>query len=349
MGIKLNAAEVRLKTEAAKTVQSTDGNCDCSPRNTEYEVDLENAFSEQRRSVLMAASEGLSEYATTQIVSLKRLLKLGLQVVETGEVPKRFKVVKPDPAKVASYKTALATLLNDFLKTARYDLADYYGGYKVFCEVNHLMLHKALERASYKSDYSGYDLFLDPFILLKNDLSLQIDPYRLEDHAEQLEAMNQKIKEYADYLYQIEEDSFKAQDEPIEYIKGEYVFDVFDDEDYIKPKTKGNKLLIRWDSDEVSTHLKKPIFSDVGLTWLSTFRGQTLLDVLLGFIEADASEGKDKSCLTFGNNMGWYFANSEKKTFSCDPKDLQEILVLRGFKVGVKKIDRLKVQLLISW
>lgn len=349
MVIKLNAAEMRLKTEAAKTIKSTDVNSDDPPKKTEYEVDLEHAFSEQRRSILLAASEGLCEFATTRIVYLKWLLELELQVVETGKVQKKLKKVKPDPSRVASYKNALSTLLNDFLKAAKYDFSDYYGGYKEFCEINRMMLDNAIKQANYKSNYSGYDLFLDPFILLKNDLFFQIDPYHLEDHEEQLEAMNQKIKEYADYLHKIEEDSFKALDEPIEYIIGEYVFDVLDDEDYIEPSTEGNKLLIRWDSDEVLTHLNKPIFSGVGLTWLSTFKGQTLLDVLLGFIEADASEGKKKSCLTFGYNNGWYLADSEKKTFSCEPKDLQEIFVSKGFKVSIKELDGPKVKLLVSW
>jgi hypothetical protein len=211
------------------------------------------------------------------------------------------------------------------------------------------MLDQAFQRAAYKSDYTGYDLFLDPLILINNHLSFQIDPYLLEDYADQLGLLNLKMKEYADYLRQVTEENFRALDKPIEYIKGMYVFDESHDEDFIEPSSKGNKLLIRWDSDEVSTHLKQPIFSVAGLTWLSTFRGQTLLDILLGCIEADATEGKETCCLRFANNNGWYFADSEKKTPSCDPKDLKEILVSKGFKVSVKKLDGQKFQLQVSW
>jgi hypothetical protein len=93
MGTKLNAAEMRLKTVAAKTLKSTAGDSEHKSINAGHEFELENAFNKQRTSILLAASEGLCELVTTRVIYLKRLLELGLQVVETGTVPKKFEEV----------------------------------------------------------------------------------------------------------------------------------------------------------------------------------------------------------------------------------------------------------------
>jgi hypothetical protein len=80
--------------------------------------------------------------------------------------------------------------------------------------------------------------------------------------------------------------------------------------------------------------MNAPLLSDTGLAWLSTYRGQSLVEEVFDALSAAAESGKSSTKLDFSlSKDGWYFLASERKIFSCMPDELVDIIARENFSI----------------
>jgi len=99
------------------------------------------------------------------------------------------------------------------------------------------------------------------------------------------------------------------------------------------------------------------LFSGEGLAWLSSQRGQKLLDSIFGALEEAAGKGRSKLRLNFTPNSleadgrdGWYFEYGNIKfVASCNPVDLVEIIEKKGFTIVDAVLTDDSCFLFVSW
>ena len=134
-------------------------------------------------------------------------------------------------------------------------------------------------------------------------------------------------------------------------ITGEYLFSDEDEEiDVIKQSVEGNKLKIRWATEAESTFMNYPLLSDVGLVWLSSYRGQNLIEEIFDSLSSAAEMGKTNLKLDFSlTKDGWSFAVGSRKVYCCMPDELVEIIARENFTIDDTKSTQKSYAIKVSW
>lgn len=84
--------------------------------------------------------------------------------------------------------------------------------------------------------------------------------------------------------------------------------------------------------------------------WLSSRRGQELLEEIFTCLSEAAGAGKAKLKLNFSiSKEGWYFKKSLSKFHSCRPDELVEIIELEGFIVEDTTSTEKNYAISVSW
>jgi hypothetical protein len=80
--------------------------------------------------------------------------------------------------------------------------------------------------------------------------------------------------------------------------------------------------------------MNAPLLSDLGLAWLSTDSGQSLIEVVFESLGDAAEKGKSNVVLNFSlTKDGWYFHFYERKFFCCMPDELVDIIAGENFLI----------------
>jgi hypothetical protein len=327
MVTRFSATEARLKAEQAKKAieeQRLKEKVWKKQRAQEVAA-LKTGFDTQRLSIISAALDGDTEIEVGAVFFFRDLVGLGVQVVEEGLVKRQAEKSEDslDPNIREQLRSEILDRFDHFIDAAKGDLKGYYDGLKRFHRLNYDALHEALNSGSDWSEFHGDDVYC-----------LEVPDNLKSKYSDYFDHINEKIREYKgaseddDY-----EDEYDEDDE--ELITGEYCFSDEDEEiDVLRPSVEGNKLKIRWTSEEGSTFMNAPLLSDTGLAWLSTYRGQSLVEEVFDALSAAAESGKSSTKLDFSlSKDGWYFLASERKIFSCMPDELVDIIARENFSI----------------
>jgi hypothetical protein len=345
MVTRFSASEARLKAaNAQKTLE------DQRKRNGELKKSIakERAFikqgyQQQKVDVISAAIDGKTEIVVDSIYLYKELRVFGIQVVEEGLVKKQNqKREKVFDVKVREkIKDEILEHFDTFIDASKHDLKGYYGGLQRFHRQNYDALFEIINSDWSWSEFYGDEVYSEE---VPDDLKSKYFDY--------FEKINEKIKEFIacnedlDFEENDEEDYDDGQ-----LVTGEYFFS---DEDYgvdlLKPSIKGNTLKIRWTAEEGSTYMNDPLLSDVGLAWLSTYRGQKLIEDIFYSLSSAAEMGKTNLKLDFSlTKEGWSFVIGSRKVFCCMPDELVEIIARENFTIEDTTSTPKSYAIKVSW
>ena len=343
MVTRFSASEARLKDEnAQKTLE------DQRKRNEETKKSIakerafiKQGFEKQKVDVISAAIDGKTEIIVDSIYLYRELTDSGIQVVEVGLVKqqnqKQEKVVDVEVRE--KIKDEILEHFDRFIDDSKQDLKGYYGGLQRFHRKNYDALYEVIN-----SDWSWYEFYGDDVYSeeVPDDLKSKYFDY--------FEKINEKIKEFKAYKEDFEEDDDEDYDDG-ELVTGEYCFSDEDDEvDLLKPSVKGNTLKIRWSAEEGSTYMNDPLLSDVGLAWLSTYRGQKLIGDIFYSLSSAAEMGKTNLKLDFSlTKDGWSFVVGSRKVFCCMPDELVEIITRENFTIDDTTATQKSYAIKVSW
>ena len=96
--------------------------------------------------------------------------------------------------------------------------------------------------------------------------------------------------------------------------------------------------------------INSKLFSGEGLAWLSSSKGQKLIEALFNSISQAAKNGKNNIKLNFYlDKKGWYFKNGFEVLECCLPEDLLEIIGIENFKIGETIIKEKSYSVTVNW
>ena len=96
--------------------------------------------------------------------------------------------------------------------------------------------------------------------------------------------------------------------------------------------------------------MNAPLLSGVGLAWLSTYRGQSLVEEVFDALSATAESGKSSAKLDFSlSKDGWYFLAGGRKIFSCMPDELVDIIARENFNIDDTVSTERAYSIKVSW
>lgn len=330
MVTRFSASEARLKTEnAQKTLEEQ------LLREKELKkifakerAFIREGFDKQRETIISAAIDGQNEIEVETIFLFRELVDVGVQVVEEGLVKKQL-VVTGKVVGVDELKEEILQFFDMFIDAAKGDLKSYYDGFQRFHRLNYEALYEALNSHWSWSEFYGDEIYADEV------------PQELRDkYSDYIERINERVRAY--------KGAFEEDDD---LITGEYLFSDDDEEmDVLKPSVEGNILKIRWANEAGSTFMNDPLLSDVGLAWLSTYRGQSLVEKVFESLSSAAELGKSTLKLDFSlSKDGWYFLADGRKVFSCMPDELVAIIARENFTIDDTVSTQKSYTIKVSW
>ena len=345
MATRLTASEARLKAESAqKSIEVQKKRMgELNKSLAKERAIIKKGFETQRSKVIFAAIDGRTEIELDKVYLYRYFVDVGIQVVEEGHVTKQVirqeKVV--DTKQQAKVKKEILEAFDEFIDASKIDLKSYYGGFELFHSFNYAALYEAINSTWGWSEFSGDEIFFEE---VPDDLKA-----KYEDYFEKINKKIRKYKETVDELEFDEEDDYES--ESNELINGEYLFGVDDEEvELLEPSNDGNKLKIRWTSEESCTFMNDPLLSDVGLAWLSNKIGQKLLDEIFYAINSAAVMGKTNTKLNFSlSNEGWSFLNGHRKIFCCNPDELVEVIERQSYSTDSASPSENTYSIKVSW
>ena len=346
MVTRFSASEARLKAEnAQKTLEVQRKKDDEQKKSlTKERALIKQGFENQKVKVISAAIDGQTEIVVDSIYLFRELLKFGIEVVEVGLVKKQ----RQTREKIIAWKKGneireeILEHFEVFIDAAKHDLKSYYGGIKRFHFMNYDVLVDIINSNSSGCDFDGDDIYAREV------------PYELKSkYVEFIEIINQKIEELKDHN---EESDFDEDDDDDDYydgqlVTGEYFFSDDDSQvNLLKPSVKGNKLKIQWTSEVGNTFMNDPLLSDSGLAWLSSYRGQKLIEEIFHSLSTAAEKGKTQLKLDFFlTNDGWMFDVGSEKVFCCMPDELVEIIAREEFTIDDTTSTKKSYSIKVSW
>ena len=344
MVTRFSASEARLKAEnAQRTLEDQRKRNEETKKSTAKErAFIKQGFEQQKVAVISAAIDGKTEIIVDSIYLYRELTDSGIQVVEEGLVKKQHqkheKVI--DVGEREKIKDEILEHFDKFIDDSKHDLKGYYGGLQRFHRKNYDALYEVIN-----SDWSWYEFYGDDVYSeeVPDDLKSKYFDY--------FEKINEKIKEFKAYEEDFDDDDDDEDYDDGELVTGEYCFSDEDDEvDLLKPSVKGNTLKIRWTTEEGSTYMNDPLLSDVGLAWLSTYRGQKLVEDIFYSLSSAAEMGKTNLKLDFSLTMdGWSFVVGSRKVFCCMPDELVEIIARENFTIDDTTSTQKSYAIKVSW
>ena len=345
MVTRFSASEARLKAENAQKALEDQRN-----RNVELKKSIakeraliKQGFEQQKVGVISAAIDGKTEIVVDSIYLYRELTDFGIQVVEVGLVKKQNqrheKVIDVEVRE--KIRDEILEHFDAFIDASKQDLKGYYGGLQRFHRQNYDALYEVINSNWSWSEFYGDDVYSED---VPDNLKSKYFDY--------IEKINEKIKEFKAYNEDLdfEEDEDEDYDDG-QLVTGEYLFSDEDDEvDLLKPSVEGNTLKIRWTADEGSTYMNEPLLSDVGLAWLSTYRGQNLIEEIFDSLSSAAEMGKTNLKLDFSlTKDGWSFVVGSRKVFCCMPDELVEIIARENFTIDDTTSTQKSYAIKVSW
>ena len=345
MVTRFSASEARLKAEnAQKTLEDQRKiNEELKKSVAKESAFIKQGFEQQKIDVISAAIDGKTEIVVVSIYLYRELIDSGIQVVEEGVVKqqnqKHEKVIDVEVRE--KIKDEILEHFDVFIDASKHDLKGYYGGLTRFHRQNYDALYEVIS-----SDWSWIEFYGD-------DVYLEEVPADLKSkYFDYFEKINEKIKEFKAYNEDLDfEDDDDENYDDGQLVTGEYCFSDVDDEvDLLKPSVEGNALKIRWTAEAGSTYMNDPLLSVEGLAWLSTYRGQNLIEEIFDSLSSAAEMGKTNLRLDFSlTNDGWSFVVGSRKIFCCMPDELVEIIARENFTIDDTTSTQKSYVIKVSW
>jgi hypothetical protein len=305
---------------------------------------IKSGYKKQKNSIIAAAIDGDKEIQLDTVFLFKDLIQVGLVVRETGSISSRVKLAesRTDQIKIVEAKDSVMDAFSDFIDESKRDLKDYYFSFKELHENNLEVLLDEMKSNSTHREFGGDEIYADE---VSSSLKKKYQPY--------IDSVNQKLLIYKKLYFKDKLDQY-LDDEPYEDIdpsEGEYTFTIDDDTaELLKPASEGNFFTIKWDSEVAHKFMNNPIFSKEGLSWLSDFRGNILIESIFEYIVAAAEEGLNYQTLTFSlTNDGWYFNKESREIYCCNPNDLIEIIKNEKYTVLETKSSEKSFTIKVAW
>lgn len=343
MVTRFSASEARLKAEQAKKTfeEQRQRDKELKKHQARERAVIRAGFDKQSESIISAAIDGDTEIEVGSVILFRDLLDSGVQVVETGlvrrQAGKQETVV--DVAKREHLKAEILEHFDKFIDDAKGDLKGYYGGLQRFHKFNYDSLYEVIYSQWGWSEFYGDEIYSEE---VPDDLKAKYSDY--------IEKINEKIREYRGSDEDEDEDKYDDFDDD-ELVTGEYYFNEDDEEvDVLRPSVEGNKLKIRWTAEEGSTFMNAPLLSDVGLAWLSTYRGQSLIEEVFDALSDAAERGKSSLKLDFSlTKDGWHFLSEGRKIYCCMPDELVGIIEREKFTIDDTTSTDKSYSIKVSW
>ena len=345
MVTRFSASEARLKAEnAQKTLEDQRKiNEELKKSIAKESAFIKQGFEQQKIDVISAAIDGKTEIVVVSIYLYRELIDSGIQVVEDGLVKqqnqKHEKVIDVEVRE--KIKDEILEHFDVFIDASKHDLKGYYGGLMRFHRQNYDALYEVISSDWIWIEFYGDDVYLEE---VPDDLKSKYFDY--------FEKINEKIKEFKAYNEDLDfEDDDDENYDDGQLVTGEYCFSDVDDEvDLLKPSVEGNALKIRWTAEAGNTYMNDPLLSDVGLAWLSTYRGQNLIEEIFDSLSSAAEMGKTNLTLDFSlTNDGWSFVVGSRKIFCCMPDELVEIISRENFTIDDTTSTQKSYAIKVSW
>lgn len=335
MVTRFSASEARLTAEQASKAleEQRQREKELKKNQAKERAVVKTGFDKQRESIISAAIDGDNEIEVDSVFLFRELVNVGVQVVEEGLVKKQL-VVTGKVVGVDDLKEEILQLFDEFIDAAKGDLKKYYDGFQRFHRLNYDALYEALNSDWNWSEFYGDEIY-----------SEEVPDEVKGKYSVHIERINERVRAYKG-AFEVDDDN-----EDDDLITGEYLFsDEGEEMEVLKPSVEGNKLKIRWSTEEGSTFMNCPLLSDVGLAWLSTYRGQNLIAEVFESLSSAAEMGKSNMKLDFSlSKDGWYFLANGLKVFSCMPDELVAIIARENFTIDDTLSNQKSYAIKVSW
>ena len=345
MVTRLSASDARLKAEHAQESlkEQRKRNEELKKSIAKDRAIIKQGFEHQRVQVISSAIDGKTELVVDSVYLFRELTDSGVTVVEVGLVKKQNKKQEKviDLNVREKIKEEILERFDAFIDASKRDLKSFYDGLERFHRLNYDALYEVINSDWNGSDFYGDDVYL---IDVPDYLTAKYFPY--------IEKINEKIKELKAFDEYLDSDEDNDEDyDDGQLVTGEYCFGDDDDEvDLLRSSAKGNILKIRWSAEEGSTYMNDPLLSDVGLAWLSTFRGQNLFEEIFDSLTSAAEMAKTNLKLDFSlTKEGWTFVIGSRKMFCCMPDELVEIIARENFTIDDTTATQKSYAIKVSW
>jgi hypothetical protein len=356
MVTRFSASDARLKAEQAKKTfeEQRQIQKELKRKQVKERAAIRVGFKKQRETILSAAIDGNTEIEVDSVFLFRELVDFGVQVIEAGLVkrqPNREEEEEGDSLDVDVLEISKAKILecfDNFIDDAKSDLKVYYGGFQRFHRLNYDALYEAITSERSWSEFTGDDVYIEQ---VPDDIKARYRTH-IEKINENIRAIRGLGIDYDNFEdSEDSEDYFGDSEDNGELITGEYFFGDDDEElDVLRPSAEGNKLKIRWSSEHGSNFMNAPLLSDLGLAWLSTDRGQSLIEVVFYALSDAAENGKSNLELNFSlTKDGWYFLFYTRKIFCCMPDELVDIIAYENFTIDDTIATEKSYLIKVSW
>jgi len=345
MVTKLSASEARLKAESAQKARQNQITDEKKQRRlvAKEKALINKRYLIQRRQIISAAIEAKTEIEVDSVILFGELVSVGIQVIEVGVVKRQSSVIKNivDVTKCDAIKNELLSLFDNFIADSKSDLKIYYNGFKDFHKLNYDALYEALNSNWDWSEFIGDDIF---FEMVPDNVKSKFETH--------FSSINSKIKEFkrCKTIFIVDYDDEVEADED-NLISDEFFFS--DKDNYVnilEPSIDGNFFKIKWISEAGSSFMNAPLLSDSGLAWLSTYRGQNLIESIFNALSDAAEQGKSSVKLDFSlTEDGWYFLFDGRKIYCCMPDEIVDIIEQENFTIDETLSTDNSYLIKVSW
>jgi hypothetical protein len=343
MVTRFSASEARLKAEQAKKKLEEQLKRDKELKKTQAKViaGIRAGYDSQRETIISAAIDGNTEIEVDSVYLFRELVDLGIQVVEEGLVKRQNKSESKDLDTDwrDHSKAEILDHFDKFIDDAKGDLKSYYGGLQRFHKLNYDALYEAMSSDWRWRDFAGDEIYIEE---VPDNLKARYSSY--------IAKINEKIRKYR-LVVDVEAEYIDDDFDEYELITGEYFFSE-DDEyfDVLLPSLESNKLKIKWSSEQGSTFMNAPLLSAEGLAWLSSYRGQSLIELVFETLSEAAEQGMSSIKLDFSlTNDGWNFLYKGRKIYCCMPDELVGIIELQNFTIDDSSSKSNSYFIKVSW
>lgn len=346
MATRFSASDARKKTELAKQRIEAEKKAASETKKelAKKRQAINIGWEKQRLDILLAAIDGKHELKIkSSVYSFRRLVDLGLKVVEKGLVRYQFngRDAQADKARLETLHKEILEAFNAFMDASKDDLSEYYGNFSIYYQTLHEELYETIN-SYFSSDFFGDDVMFNEV------------PEKVSNHySSHFSIISDRIKAFKDFKQIVDFDMEDEDEVDIDVlVNSEYVFSESDKPAAIlNPSKAGNSLRIVWSADLGATHMNDPLFSDDGLAWLAATVGQEFLASVFKSLSLAAEEGKTETTLSFELvHDGWLFKKNRGETiYSCMPDEVVELVALEGFNVADTDSTDTGYKIFVTW
>lgn len=344
MVTRFSATEARLKADKAKKNfdELKIRNSENIKKLAKERALLKAGIDRQRYQIIDAAIDRETEILVGVVYLYQDLIKAGIGVLEVGEVKRQFDVstnFNGYENEKEILKEQIFREFDKFITDSKNDLKEYYGSANRFHKLNYNALCGILD--SYEEErYSGDNIFFS-----------EVPKELMSKYYDHIENINRKVREYRRCKCSFSSNFYSGSENGKNLIEGEFYFGPDDESvEVLKPSYEGNIFKIKWTSEPGDKHMNQPLLSGEGLAWLSSYRGQVLIEAMFEALSDAADQGKSKIKLDFTLTIdGWYFLSDGRKLFCCIPDELVGIIERQGFIIDNTSSTDESYSIQVSW